>query len=323
MSDRGAASGRALWLVAPGLAEIREAGLGSGILEVRTLYTGISRGTEALVAAGRVPASERQRMRCPMQEGEFGFPVKYGYSAVGVVQTGSEGLTGRTVFALHPHQDRFRLEEAMAVPVPEEVPPGRAILAANAETALNAVWDAGITAGDRVAVVGAGVVGALVGYLAARMPGAEVWLVDVNAERAALAEGLGCRFATPDGAPGDCDVVVHASATAEGLGTAIGCAGLEARVVEASWYGEGTVAAPLGGAFHSRRLALVSSQVGRVPAGRAARWSHRRRLQVALALLADPALEALVSGETAFEDLPGAYGGILADPGTLCHRVRY
>ncbi len=314
---------RALWLTGPGMAELRETGLGTGTVEIRMLYSGISRGTEALVAAGRVPEGERERMRCPLQEGDFPFPVKYGYSAVGAVVAGSADFRGRLVFVLHPHQDRFRVEPAMVVPLPGEVPPERAILAANMETALNIVWDGGIAPGDRVAVVGAGVVGVLVGCLAARMPGTEVWLVDVNPERAALAEGLGCRFAMPAAAPAECDVVVHASASAAGLATAIGCAGLEARVVEASWYGEGVVPVPLGGAFHSRRIRLVSSQVGRLPAERAARWSHRRRLETALGLLAEPALESLVSGETAFEALPGTYGAILADPATLCHRVRY
>jgi threonine dehydrogenase-like Zn-dependent dehydrogenase len=314
---------RALWLPGPGQAELRPTALGTGEVLVRTRFSGISRGTEALVAAGRVPVAEHATMRCPLQEGDFPFPVKYGYSAVGDVVAGPGDLLGRTVFALHPHQDRFAVPAAMAVPLPAGVAPERAVLAANMETALTVVWDAGIGPGDRVAVVGAGVVGALAASSAAGIPGTEVALVDVNAGRAPLAEGLGCRFAAPEDAPEGCDVVIHASASAAGLATAIACAGREARVVEASWYGAGTVPAPLGGGFHSRRLALVSSQVGRVPPARAPRWTNRRRLETALGLLAAPALEALVSGETAFADLPAAYAGILADPATLCHRVRY
>jgi threonine dehydrogenase-like Zn-dependent dehydrogenase len=314
---------RALWLTGPAEAELRPTGIGAGEVVVEARFSGISRGTEALVAAGRVPPGERGTMRCPLQEGDFPFPVKYGYAAVGDVIEGPEALLGRTVFALHPHQDRFALPEAMAVPLPPELPPARAVLAANMETALTVVWDAGVAPGDRVAVVGAGVVGALSAHLAAGVPGADVTLVDVNPGRAPLAEGLGCRFAAPEEAPRDCDVVIHASANAAGLATAIGCAGMEARVVEASWYGEGEVPVPLGGAFHSRRLALVASQVGRVPPARVPRWTTRRRLETALRLLAAPALEALVSGETAFTDLPGAYAAILADPATLCHRIRY
>lgn len=294
--------------------------MGEGVL-IDTLYTGISRGTERLVFRGQVPEDEHERMRGPAQEGAFSFPVKYGYCAVGRVVEGR--LAGRHVFALHPHQTQFRLPESALTPLPESVPPARGVLGANMETALNLLWDSGAGAGDRIAVIGTGVVGALAGYLAAQLPGAEVTLVDVIPDRESLAGLLGCRFARPEAAPQDCDVVLHLSATAEGLATAIACAGLEATVLEGSWHGVGMTAAPLGGAFHSRRLRLLSSQVGRVPPARAPRWSHARRLSKALALLADPVLDALISGETVFTDLPQSYGEILASPGTLCHRVRY
>jgi threonine dehydrogenase-like Zn-dependent dehydrogenase len=203
------------------------------------------------------------------------------------------------------------------------VPPGRAILAANMETALNILWDGGAGPGDRITVVGAGVVGALVGWLAARLPGAEVTLVDVEPRKATLAAAFGCAFLPPEAVTPEADLVIHASGSGEGLVTAIAAAGREATIVEASWHGTGRVSLPLGGAFHSQRLRLVSSQVGALPAQRAPRWSHARRLAKALALLSDPALDALISGETALADLPRRYGEILADPGTLCHRVRY
>ena len=309
----------ALWSVAKGLAEFRPATEGDGFA-FRALFSGISRGTERLVAEGRVPASEHDRMRCPFQEGTFPFPVKYGYA---MVAEGMDGpLAGRAVFALYPHQDRFRLPEAAVLPLPEDVPPARAVLAANMETALNILWDSGAGAGDRVAVVGAGVVGALTGYLAARLPGAEVTLIDPQ-PRHDLARALGCDYARPDVAVGECDVVIHASASAGGLATALDLAGPEAVVVEASWHGAGETPVALGGAFHSRRLKLVSSQVGALPPARAPRWTYRRRLGKALSLLSDPALDVLISGETQFADLPAAYPGILAAPQTLCHRVRY
>jgi threonine dehydrogenase-like Zn-dependent dehydrogenase len=298
---------QALWIIAPGTAEIRPAADGLGSIEVETLFTGISRGTEALVFRGEVPESEWVRMRCPLQEGEFPFPVKYGYSAVGLVRRGPPHLEGHSVFVLHPHQDRFSTVEELVLPLPDPVPPGRAVLAANMETALNILWDAGAAPGDRIAVVGTGVVGALVGMLAARIPGTDVTLVDLNPMRAELATALGCGFAMPDSCPQDCDVVVHASATPGGLRTALSVAGREARVVEASWYGMREITVPLGESFHSKRLALVASQVGAVTAKRRARWTNRRRLETALR----------------FEDLPDAYGAILADPATLCHRVRY
>ena len=318
-------SARAFWITGPGTVALRDEAVAPapGEVVVETLWSGISRGTEALVLRGGVPAAEHARMRAPLQAGDFPWPVKYGYAAVGRVVDGPAGLAGRTVFVLHPHQDRFAAPAAMAVPVPDAVPPGRAVLAANMETALNVVWDAGALPGDRIAVVGAGTVGALVARLSARIAGTEVTLVDTNPARAALATALGCAFALPEAAPADCDLVVHASASAAGLATAIAAAGDEAAVVEASWYGDRAVSLALGGAFHARRLRLVSSQVGRVPAARAPRWTPRRRLETALALLADPATEALLSGETAFADLPGAYAAILDHPGTLCHRIRY
>ncbi|MEL6648819.1 MAG: zinc-binding alcohol dehydrogenase, partial [Pseudomonadota bacterium] len=245
----------------------------------------------------------------------------YGYCAVGRVTEGA--FAGQAVFALHPHQTRFRMAEAALTPLPEDLPPGRAILSANMETALNVLWDSGAGAGDAIVIIGAGVVGALTGYLAAKLPGSEVTLVDINTDRAHLANAFGCAFAAPDACPKDADVVVHVSATAAGLATAMEAAGDEATVVEASWHGAAPTPTPLGGAFHSRRLKLVSSQVGHLPTSRRPRWDYARRMAKALELLCDPALDALVSGETAFEQLPAHYGAILNDPATLCHRVRY
>ncbi|MDX5401084.1 MAG: zinc-binding alcohol dehydrogenase [Rhodobacterales bacterium] len=310
----------ALWCTAPDRAEIRPGSLGDGVL-VEALYSGISRGTERLVASGRVPPSEYTRMRGPGMEGDFPYPVKYGYCSVGRVAEGA--LQGQAVFALFPHQTRYRLPEDALTPLPAALPPERAVLAANMETALTILWDSGAGAGDRITVIGAGVVGALVAHLAAQLPGADVTLVDVNPDRADLAKALDLHFAAPDAAPGDCDVVINTSASATGLALSLTLAGQEATVVEASWHGDSAVSLPLGGAFHSRRLRLISSQVGHIPAARLPRWTYGRRLSKALELLCEPRLDVLISGETAFEDLPEAYAGILAAPGTLCHRIRY
>lgn len=310
----------ALWCIAPHQAEIRPALMGEGVL-VETLFSGISRGTESLVAGGQVPLSEHARMRGPGMEGDFPFPVKYGYCNIGRVTEGV--MSGRVVFALFPHQTCYRLPEAALTPLPDALPVERAVLAANMETALNILWDSGAGAGDRIAVVGAGVVGALVAFLAARLPGADVTLIDINPARATLANALDVDFALPDAAPQDCDVVIHTSASESGLHLALAIAGQEASVVEASWHGDRQVTVPLGAAFHSRRLRLVSSQVGHVPASRLPRWTYGRRIAKALELLLDPRCDALINGETAFADLPKAYANILAAPETLCHRIRY
>ncbi len=322
----GGRSCEALWYVGPGKAEIRAEplrGPGAGEVTVCAMHGAISRGTERLVFTGRVPESEFQRMRAPHMGGAFPFPVKYGYATVGRVEAGPTELTGRTVFVLHPHQTAFTLAAAAVAVVPDDVPPSRAVLAANTETALNAVWDAGAGPADRIAVVGAGTVGALVGWMCGRMPGAQVTLVDTEPARAELAMRLGVGFAPPEAAPEACDLVIHASGTATGLATALRLAGDEATVLELSWYGSGDIPVPLGGAFHSRRLKLVSSQVGQVAASRRPRWTHRRRLAAALALLADPALDCLLAPAVAFHEVPNRLSGVLADSGVLCQRIEY
>ncbi|MGJ8612525.1 MAG: zinc-dependent alcohol dehydrogenase [Octadecabacter sp.] len=314
---------QAFWVVGDRSAEIRKTVYDAAPdhLHIETLFTGISRGTERLVFNGRVPPSEHSTMRAPFQEGDFTYPLKYGYSAVGQIENGAR--RGEPVFALFPHQDRFSLPADAVIAVPDNVPVARAILAANMETALNICWDGGIGPGDKVAVVGCGVIGLLTSYIAARIAGTEVTAIDVDLSRAGLADALGFGFNTPDMAVGEQDVVIHCSASAAGLETAINLAGTEAKIVEASWFGTGTTAVPLGGRFHQRRLCIVGSQVGRIPARQASRWTYQRRLKKAMSLLTDPALDTLISGETAFCDLPDHYGAILNDPATLCHRVRY
>ncbi|MET0709291.1 MAG: zinc-binding alcohol dehydrogenase [Tardiphaga sp.] len=291
---------------------------------MRALFGAVSRGTEALVLAGRVPVSEFERMRSPFMAGNFPFPVKYGYATVGVIEGGAEASRGRTVFTLHPHQNFFNIPASAAVVLPDNLPPQRAVLAANMETALNAVWDAAPGPADRIAVVGAGLVGSLVAYLCGRFPVAEVTLVDINPARAELAKTLGVGFARPESAKGDCDLVVHASGNPAGLGTALALAGEEATVLEMSWYGDAPVTAPLGGPFHSRRLRLISSQVGQIAPSHRPRWSHGRRLAAALALLTDARLDALLAPPVLFQDLAQRLPEILdARNGILCQLIAY
>ena len=295
-------------------------------VRVRAVLSGLSHGTERLVYRGEVDPS--LPLDLPSLAGGYGFPVKYGYASAGrVVAAGREvesAREGDLVFALHPHQTKFDLPADAVVPLPAGIPLPRAVLAANVETALNATWDAAPGPSGRIAVVGAGVVGALVAFLCAQIEGAEVTLIDIDPSRAALARTLGIGFSTPEAAPGDCDLVVHASGSAAGLATAIGLAGNEATVLELSWYGTGEVAVPLGGAFHSRRLRLVASQVGQVAASHRPRWTHRRRLAAALDLLADPRLDALLAPAVAFHDLPARLSGILApESGVLCQLIDY
>lgn len=306
---------QALWYVAPGRAELRPEAVpppleGEVLVEAR--YSALSRGTERLVSDGLVDPGDYERMRAPFQAGAFPFPVKYGYSASGVILEGPPDLTGREVFVLHPHQSRFVVPASAAHPLPEGVGLRRAVLAANLETALNALWDSGAGPCDRIAIVGGGVVGLLTAYLAARLPGAEVTVVDVDPGRAPLARALGARFALPGETPSAADVVFHTSATEAGLATALAACGREARVVEMSWYGAQRPAVPLGLAFHSQRLAIVASQVGEVAPSRRPRWTREKRLAAALRLLTDPRLDMLLGPDIPLATLPGRLQEIFA-----------
>ena len=317
----------AFWISAPGRGEIRAESLAAPSADqvlVRALYSGISRGTEALVFRGRVPASEYERMRAPFQAGDFPAPIKYGYASVGRVEQGPAALVGRDVFVLYPHQTRFVVPAAAAYVLPEGVPPPRAVLAANLETAINGVWDLQPHLGDRVAVIGAGTVGCLVAWLLRSIPGCSVQLIDINPSRAAVARALGVDFSLPDDAAPEADAVVHTSASPAGLELALRIAALEATIVEMSWYGSERVAMPLGEAFHVRRLTVKSSQVGRITPSQAVRWTTRRRMEMALRLLADAALDVLITGESEFESLPRVMEQLATNPGdALCHRIRY
>ena len=318
---------QAFWLREPGHGEIRPVGLperGPDDVIVRSLRSGISRGTETLVFRGAVPPDQHARMRAPFQDGDFPGPVKYGYLNVGTVEEGPAELRGRTVFCLYPHQTAYVVPASAVSLVPEDVPPTRAVLAGTVETAVNALWDAAPAVGDRVAVVGGGMVGCCVARLLQRYPAVRVTLVDVDPGRADVAAALGVDFALPDDAPGDLDLVVHTSATSEGLQRSLDLLAAEGSVVDLSWYGDTEVRLSLGGAFHARRLAIRSSQVGALSPARAPRRTAADRLALALELLRDSAFDALLTGESRFDELPDVMARLAAGSlPALCHTITY
>jgi threonine dehydrogenase-like Zn-dependent dehydrogenase len=317
----------AYWLCEPGSGVLRSEIVpdpGPGEVLVRTRYSGISRGTESLVVRGGVPASQYDVMRAPFQEGDFPGPVKYGYLSVGVIEGGADELVGRTVFCLHPHQTEYVVPAQAVFVVPDDVPARRAVLAGTVETAVNGLWDARPFVGDRVAVVGAGMVGCCVARLLAEIPGVDVTLVDPLAERAETAAALGVGFATPEQAEGDLDLVVHTSGTGDGLQLSLDLLGADGQVTDLSWYGDTPVRLELGTRFHSARLGVRASQVGEVAAARRSRRTRDDRMRLALRLLADPAFDALLTGDSTFDDLPAVMGDLASGrlPG-LCHTIRY
>ncbi|HEX7746573.1 MAG TPA: zinc-binding alcohol dehydrogenase [Micromonosporaceae bacterium] len=318
---------RAFWISAPGKGEIRSSTLpapGPDEVLVRTRYSGISRGTETLVFLGGVPASQYAAMRAPFQEGDFPGPVKYGYLNVGVVEEGPSRLLGRTVFSLYPHQTAYVVPAGAVTPLPDGVPAARAVLAGTVETAVNALWDAPPLVGDRVTVVGAGMVGCCVAALLARFPGVRVQVVDADPGRAGVAAALGVEFALPADAAQGRDLVVHASATSAGLQRSLDLLAPEGTVLELSWYGDRPVNVSLGGSFHSGRLAIRSSQVGMVSPVRRASRSLADRLALALELLRDPGFDALITGASRFEELPDVLARLTAGSlSALCHLITY
>ncbi len=325
--DVADAEAHAFWLRAPGCGEIRPVSLsdpGQDDVLVRTVCSGVSRGTETLVFRGGVPPAQYLAMRAPFQEGDFPGPVKYGYLNVGTVQRGPAQLCGRTVFCLFPHQTAYVVPARAVTVVPEDVPPARAVLAGTVETAVNALWDAAPLIGDRVAVVGAGMVGCCVARLLSRFPATRVTLVDVDTGRADIASALGVDFALPDEAADGCDLVVHASATSAGLQRSLDLLAPEGAVIDLSWYGDREVRLSLGGAFHSSRLAIRASQVGTLSPARQGRRTTADRLALSLELLRDPAFDALITGGSNFRELPDVMARLAAGSlPALCHLITY
>jgi NADPH:quinone reductase-like Zn-dependent oxidoreductase len=325
VSDLGAAT--AYWTVGPGRGELRSEPLrepASGEALVRALHSGISLGTELLVHGGAVPAAIADRMRAPFQEGTLPWPVKYGYLSVGRVEQGPRDLRDREVFCLFPHQDRYVVPAAALTPLPAGMPARRAVLAGTVETAVNALWDAAPRLGDRVAVMGAGMVGCAVAALLRTFPLKRLQLVDIDRDRGRVARALGVDFVEPAAAAVDCDLVIHASGSAAGLARSLEILGDEGEVVELSWYGNREVTVPLGAAFHARRLVIRASQVGQVAAARRARRTHSDRLGLALDLLREEAFDALITGSSPFRELPQTMSQLASGQlRALCHVVDY
>ncbi|WP_308465801.1 zinc-dependent alcohol dehydrogenase [Rathayibacter soli] len=316
----------AFWVEEPGHGVLRPeqlADVGASEVQVRTLYTGVSRGTEASVFKGHVPDSERERMRAPFQEGDFPGPVKYGYLNVGVVEQGPRELLGGTVFTLFPHQSAFVVPAEDVIAVPEGIPPRRAVLAGAVETAVNVLWDAAPLVGDRVSVIGAGMIGCCVARLLLGIPGVDVTLVDTNPARQVVAGQLGVKFATPARAPHDRDIVINTSGSDAGLQLGLECVVTEGVVIEASWYGDRPATLLLGADFHSRRLTIRSSQVGVVPPNRRGARTTKDRLALALTLLQDPAFDALLSSESSWRDLPEVMASLAEGPSGLCQTINW
>lgn len=317
----------AYWTTAKEQGELRSEKIqmpGHGEVLVRALYSGISKGTEMVVHNGAVPPRVAKEMRAPHQEGEFPGPVKFGYLSVGVVEDGPEEWNGQRVFCLNPHQDRYVVPVDSLTRIPDNVPSRRAVLTGTVETAVNALWEAGPRLGDRVAVVGAGLVGGMVATLLRSFPLERLQLVDLDPSKQQFANALGVEFVHPDNAANDCDIVFHCSASQQGLERSLQLVGDEGDVIEVSWYANREVTVPLGEDFHARRLSIKASQVGVVARARRHRRTNADRLNLAVSLLADPVFDAFLTGSSPFAELPAVVKELACGSrDALCHVIEY
>jgi 2-desacetyl-2-hydroxyethyl bacteriochlorophyllide A dehydrogenase len=310
-------SARELWFTAPGRVELREGAAVSvqeGQVRVRGLRSGVSQGTELLLFKGEGPTPFDPSLDTP---GTPTYPRRYGYAWVGEVTESRAAAVqvGTRIFGLLPHGDEHVVHAARLRALPDDVPAERAVLAANLETALNVVWDAGVALGDEVVVLGGGVVGSLVGHVA-RLGGAQARVLEPSEPRRRAAQRLGLDAVSPESAGSKlADIVVEASGNPAALDQAISLAREEGVVAVASFYGERVAAVRLGSEFHRRRLSLKASQVSRLPPSRAPGWSFERRFGLVARLLADSRLDALLERPLPFAEAPAWYAHLAEAPG--------
>ena len=293
---------RALWHETTEHSTIRsvQIPMDSSKVLVDARYSLISIGTELLVARGNVPPQLQVDMDVPYMEGDLMLPVKYGYSLVGV-----DTSTNTAVHLMHPHQDKCHVDRLSLFEIPDDVPLKRAALASNLETVLNATWDAAVSPGERVLIVGFGLIGSLIARVVADIPGVELIVAEVNPARARLASEMGfetIEIPLPASAP--FDLAFNTSASGKGLQTALDMVGLEGRVIELSWYGNQQVSMSLGGEFHALRKRILSSQVSRIPAHMASRWNFKRRKEAVFRLLQNPAFDQHITHEITLDEAP-------------------
>ncbi len=325
-ATRPVTTATALWSSGQHTAALQSDPLASpepGQVLVMALHSAISRGTESLVYAGGVPESVGDSMRAPFQQGNFAGPVKYGYLSVGVVTAVGDDhdrhLLARRVFCLYPHQDRYVVPREALTLVPDGVPSARAALAGVLEVAINVIWDTAPAFGDRIAVIGCGLVGASVAMVLSQFPLQRFTLVDPAPRSESLAQSLGASWATPGNLIGEFDIVIHCSGTQEGLALGLSALAYEGEIIEASWFGQNSPDVPLGHDFHAKRLSIRCSQVSSVAAGNRARRTRADRMALAMEQLHRPIYDDLITGRSPFDQLPHTLAEVSAGlrPGWL------
>ena len=307
---------------------------GAGEVLIQTRFSAISHGTEMLVYRGQFPAGMAADDTIPELRRPLTYPLKYGYAVVGdIIDTGSgvsRDLNGQSVFSLHPHESCFTVDADRVIPLPAGVDPLDALFLANMETAVNLLMDGRPVIGENVAVLGQGVVGLLTTSLLARFPLAALLTVDpIKLRREASRQAGAHRSLDPnledienqismalksDGSTGQADLTYELSGDPEALNQAIAATGFDGRIVVGSWYGSKPAALDLGSRFHRRRLRLISSQVSTLTPELAARWSHKRRFEVAWEMIRRIRPARFITRRIPLTQAPEAYKLIDKDP---------
>jgi 2-desacetyl-2-hydroxyethyl bacteriochlorophyllide A dehydrogenase len=297
------------------IREVPSSRAAPGEVVVRTVYSGISGGTERLVFRGDVPQDVALDDTLKALAGTFRYPFSYGYACVGRVD-GQDHL----VFAFHPHQDVFTAAASDLIPIPA-VHPAAATLFPLVETALQVTLDAEATYRDRIVVLGAGVVGLLTALLLKRS-GQRPLCVEPVAWRRSLADGLGITAVTLDEVRNEeVPLVIDASGSVEAPARALDMLAHEGTLLVASWFGRKPVQLPLGGAFHRRRLTIRSTQVSTIPARMSATWTVARRRAETAALLPELPLDELCTHVFPFTSAADAFRAVDENAPDLMHAV--
>ena len=242
--------------------------INSNEIVVKTLFSGISYGTEKLVYSGKVPKSQRNLMKCPYQEGDFGNDIKYGYINVGKVVDGDKSYLGNNIFSLYPHQDFYKIPSNEALIIPNKIPLSRCLLIPNLETAINAVWDTLPSAGDRILVIGAGIVGLLTAYLINKIPGVNLFIVDKDPSKRKITKKLGINFLDAIPKKFDARFIYECTGDHRILNSLKNNITVNSTICVLSWYGDKKSDIALGENFFSKRAKLIMSQVSKISPAR-------------------------------------------------------
>ena len=288
---------------------------------VKTLYSGISKGTENLVARGKIHKSQFKIMRCPFQDGNFSFPIKYGYINIGEIIDGPISLTGKKIFTLFPHQTVFEIS-TKNINLIKNKNAKKYLLTANMETAVNIFWDSQAKKNDRILIVGLGSVGLLTAYFFKLKGYKNLYVSDVNLSKKSIAKKLNLNFIHYNKI-NNLDCIINTTSNYDVLNNSFTKLNLDGKIIEASWYGEKVGKLNLGNEFHSKRLRIISSQVSNIPLHMQKKHNYRSRLKIAINALNDDKLLLLINSVSKFENLEKNYISILKDKNIIIHAIKY